>query len=436
MEKAYYLSPVQIAKNFFYDGSTYAFKRYRNLEKFGKELFNEKVFNKYEALVLQSMKIKTAELDSLYKRFLNLNPEELQDLLSKLGANDEFKKEFNKFLKRNDKLTKQLKLHGSLAKMQQKIQGYFVKRTRFIRSGISTFLGAFGVKSSVMENWVVNGGFGVVAREVIEHALLSILKIFGTSTLGPIGNIIADFAVSLVAKIAKPLTQTLIVGAKYVLIIIFSFVFIIIFLIISFFLPNTSEYAYVAPDQINYCEAYVPSKVLVTDFGNPNVVYDGSIQEIYEQVQKELGVSTGLQLVTCPDVPTPEDYACAKIDWAWCYSGSSVFCRIDKLSGQSAETLTKLFRHELLHQIQATGGGGASSTFREWGADYLSSNGGGYTFSVNTGEVLRATEIGSRLISNGVCTHNLLTSIARNEAGSLQTSCGIVLQNTIKAKLH
>ncbi|NLZ24811.1 hypothetical protein GX888_03665, partial [Candidatus Dojkabacteria bacterium] len=65
-------------------------------------------------------------------------------------------------------------------------------------------------------------------------------------------------------------------------------------------------------------------------------------------------------------------------------------CLIEK--GTSCDYFIRLSVHELTHWMSACGGG---EKMREWGAEYISNNAGGYNFTLNsTKECVKATEIG------------------------------------------
>ena len=66
----------------------------------------------------------------------------------------------------------------------------------------------------------------------------------------------------------------------------------------------------------------------------------------------------------------------------------------------------------------------------EWGADYLSNNGGGYSFAFN-GTCARATQIASHFIANG-CSESDLRSVALNEKSGVSSSCGQLVRSTLK----
>ena len=290
------------------------------------------------------------------------------------------------------------------------------------------------LKEEVLKKILKDVGAGSL-KAVVKGLIEAVLVAAGIATGG--ASIAALVATEVIFYIGYQLIQYIILFILLLALGIFATITVGIY---SVFSPSSSTsstlapHAHLAPTQIEMCDAYIPlptegeSSTYDGPFmpGDPGTIYDGTIEEIYAQVAAELGIGTTLTLVSCPG-----DVGCDKIDWAWCYSGATVYCRYDKLSGQSNNTLSRLFRHELLHQVQARGGGGAPSLLREWGADYLSGNGGGYRFQTPNG-VLRATETQGALVGMG-CSDDDLTAIARNEAGSLSTGCGAAVQSYIQA---
>jgi len=166
---------------------------------------------------------------------------------------------------------------------------------------------------------------------------------------------------------------------------------------------KTFSYNYVVPDTVNQCPAYggqnynipppdggggwVPGPGLPPDWEGAKGVYE-IFKRARDYVSREYGtVNTELVLLDCNSGSDPTGM-CAAIDWAWCYSASSIYCKVDKLTSASPQYVFALSVHELIHQLQR----GCTTDIREWGADYLSSNGGGYVFSTPSG-CKRATEI-------------------------------------------
>jgi len=138
-----------------------------------------------------------------------------------------------------------------------------------------------------------------------------------------------------------------------------------------------------------------------TDLPDIPGVNDGEIEDIFKQARAYVSstyssVSTNLELVNCDASLGQVHPRCEQISWAWCWSGASIYCRYDKLAATSDSVLYNLFIHELIHQIQGgacvTEAGEVNVDMREWGADFLSNNGGSYWFEISTGCV-RATSI-------------------------------------------
>ena len=116
--------------------------------------------------------------------------------------------------------------------------------------------------------------------------------------------------------------------------------------------------------------------------------------EIYNSVREDMGLSTGLLLVDCGGADCggrecrlicgAQGDTCECRSGAWCYSDvSTIYCRGDRLETASDDYLSRLFRHELWHRVQARNAGtwpswGTSERVNvtEWGADEVSGNGG------------------------------------------------------------
>ena len=71
--------------------------------------------------------------------------------------------------------------------------------------------------------------------------------------------------------------------------------------------------------------------------------------------------------------------------------------------------------------------GSYGGLFMEWGADYVSGNGGGYTFRTSSGDCIKAT--GTPLLSG--CTSEIYRGIAYNEAQYLNHRCFASLKSYI-----
>ncbi len=119
-------------------------------------------------------------------------------------------------------------------------------------------------------------------------------------------------------------------------------------------------------------------------------VLDGDIQDIYSQALQYVSSTYGPVNVSL-NLVSPGDYWYEWLyEWAWCVSTpNGIYCKEDKLSSASSSYVYNLMVHELIHRLQSTG----STLMSEWGADYLSNNGGGYTFETADGRCIKATQV-------------------------------------------
>jgi len=113
--------------------------------------------------------------------------------------------------------------------------------------------------------------------------------------------------------------------------------------------------------------------------------------------------------------------------WCWAYSMNQVYCKSDKVTS-SNDTIVRLFKHELTHLRQYRNASGSyGSLFMEWGADYVSGNGGGYSFTTKNGNCIRATE--TPMLPG--CPSEAYRGIAYNESSYLNSQCFGSLKNYI-----
>ncbi len=282
-----------------------------------------------------------------------------------------------------------------------------------------------GAKAA-LEAWLAKGGFETLAKALVT----TVLNALGITATGGVGAFIVPVLSAVVADVLYNVAKVLI---QVVLLVLMGVAGLFVFggsSIVNKFSELTYAYTNVTPGEVVYNPDFIDEEYIISggEPGAPGTVYTGDIEEIYNQVAAEMGLNTKLKLVTCTTGDDGfDEAACNLIDWAWCYSGTQIFCKADKLATASDAGLTNLFRHELLHQIQRGGGG----LLREWGADFLSNNGGGYSFVTSSGSIQRATETAGYLTSTGVCTYSDLEALAIAPGSS--TPCGNLLKSYIKS---
>jgi len=340
-----------------------------------------------------------------------LSPEQLKSIENLLNSTASFRKLAHRFSRLKRWATEKQKifldatenLRKKIVKMLEKSKLFQKLFEKLGTSATSTLLKEFIAKGSI--------------KALVKSFVTAIATAIGIPTTGP-GSLLIAFATQIVVEIAwrvgKFLVKAQVAIAKFQInlykLLLLGFVGIII-LIFSmgsgsynkYNRLNTS-YANVIPGQVEKCEEYeeVIDPIDPTDptnpFDPPVLPYEypsgGDIQQIFASASDYVSrtyrpVSTQLKLVNCPG-----GEMCESIGWAWCYSSTSIYCKGPELASVlgNPNYLYDLFVHELLHQIQGSCGG--NTNMHEWGADYLSNNGGRYMFTTLSG-CKRATQIGS-----------------------------------------
>ena len=233
-------------------------------------------------------------------------------------------------------------------------------------------------------------------------------------------DVAASIAINIGVKIAKPVIKTSLTVFVLTIVGIIATI-VMVPSVLSVVMKN--QYAHVAPGEVVLGETDFKVPYGGSSFGEGDLIggiliFDGTVQEIFDQVAASMGISTYLELID------PSDPRYKEGGW-WCISGVPVYCKADKVIGASSEYLSRLFRHEVIHIIQ---NGNYNFHIGEWGADYLSGNAGGYTFSVNGGPAVKATETRDYFLSQG-CTDQDLEDVALGKSGSL---CWDIVSSAIR----
>lgn len=414
-EALYYATPRSLFRTFFYNGELFARGLYKNNEQL-KELLN--------GLGATGVLGKAIGADNVIDSIYSLDGKELNEYISKtlegiqtqLASGTLSIKDFEKI----EKLLKQSKNLKNLTKIfsfpartkkmiEDKIKEVFDVPLKKARQRIYDAI----MKNEALRNWITKTlGESMLKDFVAKGGLRNLIKPLVSAVAGALGialtplasiaiTIGVNIAMDLVGKIAKVLVQIMLVA-------IVGLIAAIVVLGGSVgswkkWNRKTFSYNYVVPDTVNQCPAYggqnynipppdggggwVPGPGLPPDWEGAKGVYE-IFKRARDYVSREYGtVNTELVLLDCNSGSDPTGM-CAAIDWAWCYSASSIYCKVDKLTSASPQYVFALSVHELIHQLQR----GCTTDIREWGADYLSSNGGGYVFSTPSG-CKRATEI-------------------------------------------
>lgn len=417
MGTLYYFTPRSIMRTLFVNGEGFvymAMMRKMNIEKaLGFD-------GKIDIDIAKVLGNDTEHLNKLFEFLKNKNPgktdEQIQNMLkghlSGLAGVGKLAQFFSKGQRIRDYVGAWLN-EKVYKKMRQAIYNVLVKK-----------VAGEGAKAA-LEAWLAKGGFETLAKALVT----TVLNALGITATGGVGAVIVPILSMIVADVLYGIVKVLI---QVVLLILLGVVGLFVVggsSMVDKFSELSYAYTNVTPGEVVNNPDFIDEEYIISggDPGAPGTIYTGNIEEIYRQVAAEMGLNTKLKLVTCTTGDDgPDEAACNQIDWAWCYSGTQIFCKADKLALASDAGLTNLFRHELIHQIQR----GGSSLLREWGADFLSNNGGGYRFVTSDGVVRRATETAGYLTSTGVCTYSQLEALAIAPGSS--GPCGSLLNSYIK----
>ena len=413
-EALYYATPRSLFRTFFYNGELFARGLYKNNEQL-KELLG--------GLGAAGVLGKAIGADNVIDSIYALDGKDLNEYISKtleriqtqLASGNLSIKDFEKI----EKLLKQSKNLKNLTKIfsfpartkkmiEDKIKGVFDVPLRKARQKIYDVI----MKNEALKNWITKTlGESMLKDFVAKGGLQNLIKPLVSAVAGALGialTPLASIAITIGVNIAMDLAGKIAkVFAQVMLVAIVGLIAGIVVLGGSIgswkkWNKKTYSYNYVVPDTVNQCPAYggqnynipppdggegwVPGPGLPDDWEGAKGVYE-IFKRARDYVSREYGtVNTELVLIDCTNMGNHP--MCPAIDWAWCYSASSIYCKVDKLTSASPQYVFALSVHELTHQLQM----GCTTDLREWGADYLSSNGGGYTFSTPSG-CKKATQI-------------------------------------------
>ena len=413
-EALYYATPRSLFRTFFYNGELFARGLYKNNEQL-KELLG--------GLGAAGVLGKAIGADNVIDSIYALDGKDLNEYISKtleriqtqLASGNLSIKDFEKI----EKLLKQSKNLKNLTKIfsfpartkkmiEDKIKGVFDVPLRKARQKIYDAI----MKNEALKNWITKTlGESMLKDFVAKGGLQNLIKPLVSAVAGALGialTPLASIAITIGVNIAMDLAGKIAkVFAQVMLVAIVGLIAGIVVLGGSIgswkkWNKKTYSYNYVVPDTVNQCPAYggqnynipppdggegwVPGPGLPDDWEGAKGVYE-IFKRARDYVSREYGtVNTELVLIDCTNMGNHP--MCPAIDWAWCYSASSIYCKVDKLTSASPQYVFALSVHELIHQLQM----GCTTDLREWGADYLSSNGGGYTFSTPSG-CKKATQI-------------------------------------------
>lgn len=251
-----------------------------------------------------------------------------------------------------------------------------------------------------------------------------------SAALGFVIDRAVDIAMQVVVKAAKPVIKFAITG------FVFALVGIIGILSLIFVSPlktsrTLGSYSHVAPHEIILGE----TDYVVPIEGDPGLpgetvpgvsfpIYSGGAYDILMSIASEFGVSVSLHDCT----GSTEGY-CGKIAGGWCYAAQgTVYCDMSRIPESAYNTI---FRHEVMHFVQVWYFDYQTDRkYREWGADYMSNNGGWYCVVVN-GVSMRATTAAEIFKREGGCTEEDLINLAYRKADSADPNCAAYFHSSL-----
>lgn len=413
----YYLTPKSMLKTVFFNGEAFAYMMYKKQQHLAKIATDSGLSVLKDSNFLN--KLLERDSQSTIDAFLatsTLSGDAKLDLVKSLQAYSKNGK-LHKFFSSNARLKN--KIFNAINKVRVKLRAKIVKV--FMRSAWfkKIFTGAAG---KLLGQWIAKGSLQSIARALV----VALANALGLATTGGIANI-------LITAVAMVVTDVLLAAGKFLFgFVIYAIIGLVGIFVIGFggsnkFQKQTYTYASMVPGETYENPNFTPvgdsgpTGPIDGEIGDPDIIYNGTAQEIFQQIAAEMGITASLELMGL-DHPHMAQMAPS---W-WCQSTSSgvVYCKAAEIAGAPSAYLSRLFRHELVHQIQ----GFAPPYFlSEWGADYLSGNGGGYTFYTRNG-IQTATQTESYLLSSGVCTKANLEWVALTSSAAVNSPCGQFMQ--------
>lgn len=367
-------------------------------------------------------------LTLLEEKFGEKNYKKLLDFLSSK------EKAFKKF----DTLQRNAYRFGAIGRTREKITGFFTGkfasatkglRESFAKSLLKNIKGDAAKK--LIEKWVQTGGVKVL----VEGLKVSIKAALGASSgglsnlLNFVVDIAVDVAIQLAEKMAKPVIKVML---TLLVVVVLGVIGMSIYSVSSFF-SIFGQYSHVAPNEIvlgdpdytvPYAEGFPGD---IPPGGQDFPIYSGGAADIFYAIASEFGVST--TLVDCAG-STTEGF-CGRILGGWCYAGNGkVYCEMSRIPESAYNTI---FRHEMMHFVQGWYfSRDIDIKYREWGADYMSNNGGWYCVEVN-GVFMRATTAAEIFKQEGRCSEEDLINLAYRRVDSVDPSCSAYFHSRLKS---
>lgn len=290
------------------------------------------------------------------------------------------------------------------------------------------------VAKELVASWIAKGGIKVLIQGAITE-IAAAIGLAGTPLASAVIAVATWIVTEIIYQIGKiTIKYSLIVGKIAAKVAFYGFIgiFLLIGSMVLMFLGVFGKHSDVTPQEVVVCEAYAPmDPIEFPDIpgGDGDIDFEcgpgETVKQFFSRMGSELGMP-GVQLELIP--PGHEKYGDLNGGWwCWAYSPTLVYCKSDKVVSCNEYT-ARLFKHELTHLRQYRNASGSyGGLFMEWGADYVSGNGGGYAFRTSSGDCIKAT--GTPLLSG--CTPEIYRGIAYNEVKYLNHRCFASLKSYI-----
>lgn len=430
MTEVYYWTPTGIVSTLT-TGEGFAYQA-MNLQKQLLRKFNQSDIAGVFGKDFDFTKLFGGERESyLLELQARFGDKKYQKLLGFLSANE---KTFERF----KGLQKTANRFGWIGRGTEKIKGFFTGkfasatkglRERFARRFLKNIKGDAAQK--LIENWLEKGGVKVL----VEGLKASIKAALGASSgglsnlLNFVVDIAVDVAIQLAEKMAKPIIKVML---TLLVVVVLGVAGMYIYNVSSFF-SIFGQYSHVAPNEIilgdpDYTVPYggdFPGDLPPGGVDFP--LYSGGAADIFYAIASEFGVSA--TLVDCAG-STTEGF-CGRILGGWCYAGNGkVYCEMSRIPESAYNSI---FRHEMMHFVQGWYfPRDIDIKYREWGADYMSNNGGWYCVEVN-GVLMRATTAAEIFKREGHCSEEDLINLAYRRVDSVDPSCSAYFHSRLKS---
>jgi hypothetical protein len=416
MNKMYYLSPITWVRTLT-TGEMFAFLGYQTEQK-----YKQKILSQIENFNWNRFLEDLQRGDYSYFRSVEAR------------LNSKQKELIEEFLKKDSRFSSFAISFSTLSRLRGQIEEFLNnKLLNDLRNSAGTFLlSKFQDASSraTIKSWMLKGG----VLKPIKGLTMEFSSEMGID-MGSFFDILNDAYSKVKDKFPSLSSQLfaydIALGVQTAaLIVIGAF---LAFLIggASYYNTIYAQFTHVIPQEVVTCgtDGSQPIQSPIdqgpTDFTQPTG--DSQFHQVFNKIAAEMGlVDVSFFLVN------PGDYWYERMpSWAACVSVSSgeIYCKEDYLNGISTQAGQNMIRHELVHQAQFRNGvyREYETLFMEWGADYLTNNGGNYLFVTEDGQRFRATQTPIP----EQCDSATLEAIAYGDPSTLNSACFQALQTVV-----